>query len=144
MKEIGDWLANLGLEQYATIFAENAIDREVLDYLDDDDWAKLGVALGHRKKILRAIAAQRADGRTVGAAQQGNPISTEAERRQLTVMFCDLVGYTPLSQQLDPEDLRSLSHAYHECFAGIEVLEHGSRLQRPYPPGSVFFFFYLI
>ena len=102
--EITTWLDGIGLAQYATIFAENAIDLEVLPDVTEADLEKLGVALGHRKRILRAIAAL--SGATPAAAAAAAALSlppSEAERRQLTVLFCDLVGSTTLAAKLDPE-----------------------------------------
>jgi class 3 adenylate cyclase len=113
--EIADWLRGLSLEQYAETFRANAIEIAVLPELSEADLEKLGVILGHRKMMLRAIA-------TLGAPALQPPVaaatSGEAERRQLTVMFCDLVGSTPLSARYDPEDLREIVGAYHRCVAG--------------------------
>jgi hypothetical protein len=118
--DIAEWLRGLGLEQYEKAFRENAIDVEVLRDLTADDIKELGVTpIGHRRRLLTAIAALRGDtpqgvGETEPAAIA---ISGGAERRQLTVMFCDLVGSTPLSQRFDPEDLREVIGAYHRCVA---------------------------
>jgi class 3 adenylate cyclase/predicted ATPase len=121
----GGWLRGLGLERYEQAFRENEIDEEVLPGLTADDLKDLGVALvGHRRRLLDAIAALGAAPPAVVAAareERGAAISAEAERRQLTVMFCDLVGSTPMSAQLDPEDLRRIIGAYHRCVA--EVVE---------------------
>src|SRR5947209_5868685 len=126
--EITNWLRGLGLEQYASAFHDNAIDLEVLRELTADDLRDLGVSLvGHRRKLLAAIARLR-DGPSFSGAPSG---STEparsghgagigagaAERRQLTVMFCDLVDSTPLSARLDVEDLREVIGAYHAAVA---------------------------
>jgi len=127
---ITNWLRGLGLEQYASAFHDNAIDDEVLRELTADDLKDLGVNLvGHRRKLLAAIAALRSDLPTSGTAiapaeperpaQDANIAAAEAERRQLTVMFCDLVGSTPLSSRLDPEDLREVIAAYHRAVAEI-------------------------
>jgi class 3 adenylate cyclase/predicted ATPase len=107
MSDIRKWLAGLGLESYAETFAAADIDSEVLAELDDGDLEKLGLSLGHRKKVLKAIRAL--DHETPAAPRQ------EAERRQITVMFCDLVGSTALSEKLDPEDLRALMAAYRKA-----------------------------
>jgi class 3 adenylate cyclase len=118
--DIAEWLRGLGLAQYENAFRENAIDVEVLRDLTADDIKELGVTpIGHRRRLLTAIAALRGDmpqgvGETEPAAVA---ISGEAERRQLTVMFCDLVGSTPLSGRYDPEDLREIVGAYHRCVA---------------------------
>jgi class 3 adenylate cyclase len=115
--DIVAWLRGLGLEQYALAFAENHIRPELLPELTFDDLKELGIAsVGHRREILAAIARLRAapDGRAdVSAPETTTP--AEAERRQLTVMFCDLVGSTALSARLDPEDLRGIIGSYHRC-----------------------------
>jgi class 3 adenylate cyclase len=120
MQDIADWLGKLGLEQYARRFAENDIEVSVLPYLTDQDFEKIGMSLGHRRKILAAIA-QFAH--VAPAAPQ--PTLTEpkpqeaAERRQLTIMFCDLVGSTSLSAHMDPEDLREVISAYQAASANM-------------------------
>ena len=104
--DIGGWLRGLGLERYEQAFRENEIDEEVLPGLTADDLKDLGVVLvGHRRKLLDAIAALGASaaGTTPTAAVSDAPALAEAERRQLTVMFCDLVGSTALSVRFDPE-----------------------------------------
>src|ERR1700704_2906600 len=109
---MADWLKDLQLEQYAERFAENAIDPSVLPDLTDQDLEKMGVLLGHRRKILRAIA-KLDDAAFPETAAERSPPQDDIERRHLTVMFCDLVGSTALSTQLDPEDLRDLIGLYH-------------------------------
>src|SRR5215475_11810332 len=110
MQQIADWLKKLGMFEYAARFAENDIEFDILPELTDHDLAGLGVSLGHRRRILRAI---RGLGDLAQAAPQTAPSS--AERRQLTVMFCDLVGSTSLSAKLDLEDLRGIIATYHRC-----------------------------
>jgi class 3 adenylate cyclase len=115
--DIADWLRSLGLEQYERAFRDNAIDGSVLRRLTRDDLMDIGVAqVGHRRKLLDAIAAlgEPAPAPTPSAVGPVNSAAaaTGGERRQLTVMFCDLVGSTALSEKLDPEELRSLLHAY--------------------------------
>ena len=113
--DVGDWLRTLGLGQYEAAFRENEIDAEVLPELTDQHLKDLGVALGHRLKMLRAIrelAAKTAIKSDLGFTPEPQAQAT-AERRQLTVMFCDLVGSTALAAQLDPEDLRDVIGAYH-------------------------------
>jgi len=113
---VADWLHRLGLEQYAPVFAANDIDAEVLPELTADDLLGLGIiSIGHRRKLLAAITALRRDGEI--APVSAAVTSSEAERRQLSVMFCDLVGSTPLSARYDPEDLRDVIGAYHRCVA---------------------------
>src|SRR6516165_8433405 len=115
--DIGVWLRGLGLERYEAAFRDNEIDWEALPKLTADDLKDLGVVLGsHRRRLLAAIAALRTDDRP--AAGEAPSVSA-AERRQLTVMFCDLVGSTALSTRLDPEDLRRIVGAYHRCVAEI-------------------------
>jgi class 3 adenylate cyclase len=110
------WLRSLGLEKYEPAFRENEIDADVLPELSELDLEKLGVPLGHRKRLLKAIA-------TLGAEQKlassgPSPIRPDtAERRQVTVMFSDLVGSTALSARMDPEDLREVISAYQKCVA---------------------------
>src|SRR5262245_41373227 len=116
---ITEWLASLGLPEYAERFAENGIDVSVPRYLTDQDLEKIGVLLGHRRKMLAAIA--ELSGAAPVMPQPASPPEEkrqhDAERRQLTVMFADLVGSTALSTKLDPEDLRSVIGAYHKCVA---------------------------
>jgi class 3 adenylate cyclase len=122
--DIGDWLRGLGLERYEPAFRDNEIDERVLLKLTADDLKELGVnALGHRRLLLDAIAAlstgiertaaNRSPARATGPQVTSLGPAVEAERRQLTVMFCDLVGSTPLSSRFDPEDLRELIGVYH-------------------------------
>ena len=119
--DIAAWLRSLGMQQYEVAFRDNAIDAAILPELTADDLKDLGVNLvGHRRRLLAAIAALRADDCPAPAApaDQGAPASA-AERRQLTVMFCDLVGSTELSARLDPEDLRDVIAAYHRTVADV-------------------------
>ena len=113
--DIASWLHGLGLQQYDQAFRDNAIDASVLPELTAEDLRDIGVDLvGHRRKLLAAISALRsnAPSDTVASAPGG-------ERRQLTVMFCDLVGSTALSVRRDPEDLRDLIGAYHQAVAEV-------------------------
>jgi class 3 adenylate cyclase/predicted ATPase len=120
MQQIADWLKTLGLSEYAERFAESDIDTSVLRDLTDQDLKELGVSLGHRRKMLRAIAelAGVAPTSLLPALAEPKPQDT-AERRQVTVMFCDLVGSTALSARMDPEDLREVVSTYHKCAAEI-------------------------
>src|SRR6266480_3425398 len=116
MQQIADWLQKLGMSEYADRFAENGIDLSVLPDLTDQDLKEIGVLLGHRRKMLRAISELAVTSPTAprGAApepEQGH----DAERRQVTVMFTDLVGSTALSTRMDPEDLREIISAYQNC-----------------------------
>ena len=124
--DISTWLHGIGMQQYEQAFRDNAIDEEVLRELTTDDLRDLGVNLvGHRRKLLAAIAVLRSVVPVSGVpsasiepkrhGQDTGAQPREAERRQVTVMFCDLVGSTPLSARLDPEDLRGIIGAYHRC-----------------------------
>jgi class 3 adenylate cyclase len=119
MQQIADWLKALGLEQYAQRFAENDIDVSVLRHLTDADLEKIGVSLGHRRKMLAAIAQRH--GVTPSKPEAVGVVEPKpqdaAERRQVTVMFSDLVGSTALSARMDPEDLREVISAYQKCVA---------------------------
>src|SRR5262245_6198316 len=121
MRQIADWLEKLGMSEYAQRFAENGIEVEALPHLTDQDLKDIGVLLGHRRVMLAAI------GKLTGAAPatpeptaraEPKPQDT-AERRQVTVMFSDLVGSTALSTRMDPEDLREVISAYQTCVAEI-------------------------
>jgi class 3 adenylate cyclase/tetratricopeptide (TPR) repeat protein len=119
--DLSGWLRSLGLEQYETAFRDNAIDDTVLLNLTAEDLKDLGVALvGHRRKLLDAIADLRNDGSAKAASSDVLPTIDKspkdaAERRQVTVMFSDLVGSTALAAHMDPEDLRELISAYQKC-----------------------------
>jgi class 3 adenylate cyclase/predicted ATPase len=119
MQQIADWLEKLNLGQYAQRFAENDIDVSVLRHLTDADLEKIGVSLGHRRKILAAIA--ELSGASPSKHEPADGVEPKpqetAERRQVTVMFSDLVGSTALSARMDPEDLRELISAYQKCVA---------------------------
>ncbi|MDF0650372.1 MAG: adenylate/guanylate cyclase domain-containing protein [Nitrospira sp.] len=114
---VAAWLKSLGLDRYRELFEQNAITWDVLPELNDDDLASMGIVLGHRKQLLRAIAqlSHSGEGETAATlasttAKDTTPPSSgrdQAERRQLTVMFCDLVGSTTLARRLDPEDLQA-------------------------------------
>src|SRR5215475_121116 len=119
MQDIANWLKAVGLGEYAQRFADNAIDLLVLRDLTEQDLKDLGVLLGHRRKIRRAIA--ELDGVASSPIEPATapPVRGEAERRHLTVMICDLVGSTALSARLDPEDMRAVIDAYHAACARI-------------------------
>ena len=118
--DVGEWLRGLGLGQYEATLRDNEIDDAVLSDLTDGDLEKLGVPMGHRKRLLKAIVSL---GSTETTAKRANPAPTPtspdvAERRQLTVMFCDLVGSTAMSARLDPEDMREVIRAYQDACSG--------------------------
>ena len=117
MQQVTDWLEKLDLGQYARRFADNDIDASVLPHLTDQSLKELGVSLGHRLKILAAI--KELSPPTPTTPQPAAPMEAKpqdvAERRQVTVMFSDLVGSTALSARMDPEDLREVISAYQKC-----------------------------
>ena len=126
--DVAAWLRGLGLEQYVQLFRENDIDGEILCGMTAEDLKELGISsFGHRRRLLNAITALGAEPPTRDVVQSATSVTSgltsrppiDAERRQLTVMFCDLVGSTPLSARLDPEDLRGIIGAYHRCVTEI-------------------------
>jgi class 3 adenylate cyclase/predicted ATPase len=118
--DVALWLRRLGLEQYAPGFADNDIDAAVLPELTAEDLIALRVtSVGHRRRLLSAIATLRDQPPEVVSPAPAATATIEAERRQLTVMFCDLVGSTALSTRFDPEDLREVIGAYHRCVTEI-------------------------
>src|SRR5262249_45580150 len=125
MMDVGSWLRGLGLERYEAAFRENEIDESVLPTLTADDLKDLGIGIvGHRRKLLDAIAALRADANAQVPPPDAFPTIDKSpkdspERRQVTVMFSDLVGSTALSARMDPEDLREVISAYQNCVAEI-------------------------
>jgi class 3 adenylate cyclase len=139
--EIGAWLRSLSLERYEPAFRENEIDWEALPKLTAEDLKDLGVVLGgHRRRLLDAITAL--DSVKEPPAPARVPAATgEAERRQLTVMFCDLVGSTALSARLDPEDLREVIGAYHRCCADL-ITEAGGFVAKYMGDGVLAYFGY--
>ena len=137
-ENLQDWLSGIGLGKQAKTFADNGIDWDVLLELTESDLRELGLSLGDRKRLLKAITGLKRDEPAADAAEpQRTPTEvavpapsaiakaatkTEAERRQITVMFVDLVGSTPMSEKLDPEDMREVLRAFHEgCAKAIET-----------------------
>jgi class 3 adenylate cyclase/tetratricopeptide (TPR) repeat protein len=123
--DVGAWLRGLGLGQYETTFRESEIDAEVLPDLTEGDLIQLGMPLGHRKRLVKAIAAlgtAESPSKSSSPAPASSPAGV-AERRPITVMFCDLVGSTSLAAKLDPEDWRNLVNAYlDEASAAVNGL----------------------
>jgi class 3 adenylate cyclase/predicted ATPase len=147
--DVAAWLRALGLDQYTAAFRDNDVDGEVLPELTADDLISIGVAsVGHRRKLLAAIAALGAEP-TRDLAQPAasatstpiSPLTSDVERRQLTVMFCDLVGSTALSARLDPEDLREIIGAYHRCCADL-ITEAGGFVAKYMGDGVLAYFGY--
>ena len=145
MKQIADWLRKLGMPEYAERFAEERIEIDVLPELTDQDLERLGIPLGHRRRMLRAI--RDLGNASVAATVPPAPVATEptrqddAERRQLSVMFTDLVGSTALSTRLDPEDLREIISAYHRRCAEV-IAKHGGFVARYMGDGVLAYFGY--
>ncbi|RWC97009.1 MAG: adenylate/guanylate cyclase domain-containing protein [Mesorhizobium sp.] len=143
--DVAVWLRGLGLQQYEQAFRDNAIDAEVLPELTDADLEKLGMLLGHRKRFRKAVvglgmASSRPAPSTDDIVAQ-NRQDLGAERRQLTVMFVDLVGSTALASRLDPEDLREIIGAYHRCVANT-VAHFGGFVAKYMGDGVLVYFGY--
>jgi class 3 adenylate cyclase len=141
---VATWLQGLGLERYEPLFRDNEIDWEVLPTLTAEDLKEIGiVAIGHRRKLLNAIAALgiAVPATNVTAVAQDLVAPADAERRQLTVMFCDLVGSTALASRLDPEDLREVLGAYHAAVAEV-VARFGGYVAKYMGDGVLAYFGY--
>ena len=132
--DVGVWLSALGLEQYEAAFRENAVDGAVLPTLTTDDLREMGVvAIGHRRRLMNAIAelagvsADAAAGAGLASEPKVSPerAPAAAERRQLTVMFCDLAGSTAMSARLDPEDMREIIRVYQDACSGVVTRHDG-------------------
>jgi class 3 adenylate cyclase/tetratricopeptide (TPR) repeat protein len=124
---IDEWLRSLGLERYAPAFRDNEITSDLLPSLTSDDLKELGVSLiGHRRRLLDAAKALEASPPQPVQMGRATASQLEGERRQLTVMFCDLVGSTALAARLDPEDVRELIQAYHACITEVIRAHQGS------------------
>ena len=134
--ELRCWLEQIGLAQHAETFAASDIDLDVLPELSEEDLKELGLSLGHRRRLLRAIV-QRTSESVLGAAP--DTPSRDAERRQLTVLFCDLVGSTELSRRFDPEDLRELIRRYQDAVSGA-VVRHGGYVANFLGDGIIAYF----
>ena len=147
MSTIATWLGRLGLEQYAKTFSDNAVDMEVLPDLTEADLEKLNVALGHRKRILRAIAelpgasAALATGPATPIAPTTGSPHSDGEKRQLTVLFCDIVGSTALALQLDPEDLGIVMRRFQTTCAAM-IGHAGGRIAKYMGDGVLAYFGY--
>ena len=129
LQSIRDWLAGLGLERYAEAFESNDVDVVLLPELSEADLQQLGVSLGHRKRMLAALrtafsGATPLNGAADASTASVESVTAEGERRQVTVLFCDLVGSTALSHRLDPEIYRDVLARYHErCIACVQRFE---------------------
>jgi class 3 adenylate cyclase len=140
--DIDGWLRRNGLEQYAQTFRDNAIDADVLRDLTNDHLRELGLPLGARLKLLRALA-RLGTSEQPPASPEVTPTAprTDAERRQLTIMFCDLVGSTALSTRFDPEDMQEIVGAYHRCCADL-IVKAGGFVARYIGDGVLAYFGY--
>jgi class 3 adenylate cyclase/tetratricopeptide (TPR) repeat protein len=140
--DLDGWLRRNGLEQYAQTLRDNAIDADVLRDLTDDHLRELGLPLGARLKLLRAVA-RLGTSEQPPASPEITPTAprTDAERRQLTIMFCDLVGSTALSTRFDPEDMQEIVGAYHRCCADL-IVKAGGFVARYMGDGVLVYFGY--
>jgi class 3 adenylate cyclase len=136
MQQIADWLESLGMSEYADRFAENGITVAALPHLTDQDLKDMGVLLGHRRVMLAGIARL-----TAAHPSAPEPTAASAERRQVTVMFSDLVGSTALSARMDPEDLREVISAYQKCVAET-VQRFGGFVAKYMGDGALVYFGY--
>ena len=121
MTKLEEWLKEIGLQRYAGVLADNDIDLEILSDLTESDLEKLGLSLGHRRKLLRALASTGSSGpqrATLSEAPATTSETQEAERRQVTVLFSDLVGSTSMANTVDPEEMRGLIRRYQDACAG--------------------------
>ncbi|MGI9423986.1 MAG: AAA family ATPase [Hyphomicrobiaceae bacterium] len=156
MDGIAEWLRRHGLEQHQSIFAENDIDLSILPEITEEDLASLGLSLGQRKKIARAIRTLSLDGAEAtragdssepgveakaAPAEASRTVPVSAERRYVTVMFCDLVGSTELADHLDPEHLRELLNTYYKV-CKEEISEIGGQIENFLGDGVVAYFGY--
>jgi class 3 adenylate cyclase/predicted ATPase len=142
MQQIGDWLEKLGMSEYGQCFADNKIDVSVLRHLTDQDLRDIGIPLGHRRKILAAITEMGTAPATPAATPATEPKPQDtAERRHVTVMFCDLVGSTSISAGLDAEDWRDLVGAYLDA-ASAAVTEMGGHVAKKLGDGLMALFGY--
>jgi class 3 adenylate cyclase/predicted ATPase len=146
--DLAEWLGRYGLGEYAQTFAENHIEFTILPDLTENDLEKLGISLGHRKKLLKAIEALTTERQTGDASKVSSHLEAEllgalpareSELRQITVMFCDLVGSTELSEKLDPEDVQTLIDAYREV-CGTAIKRYEGRIARYFGDGVMVFF----
>ena len=130
---VAEWLRSLGLERYEAAFRENEVGGDLLHQLTAEDLKELGVtAVGHRRRLLAAIVELQGDAEArqlVVPVGEGHPSASAAERRHITVLFCDIVGSTPLSARLDPEELREVLTAYQAVVASRGCWQ--ARLYRP-------------
>jgi class 3 adenylate cyclase/predicted ATPase len=148
MNKLRQWCESIGMGKYAEVLVENEVDLDVLPELTNEDLKELDIPLGARKKLLKAIEHLHPGEQTAGGAvafadaEDSAPLITkEAERRQVTVMFCDLVGSTALSVQLDPEEMRRIIQTYRDCCVNV-IERFGGQVARLIGDGILAFFGY--
>ena len=135
---VREWLAGLELEHLTTVFEKAQVGLRDLSLLDEDDLREFGLALGPRKRVLNAIAAMKStDGADSGGKASNDHADSGVERRQLTVMFCDLVGSTELSHRLDPEDPREIMRSYQDTVTR-SVVRYGGHVAKYLGDGGWF------
>jgi class 3 adenylate cyclase len=138
MQGVAEWLASIGLDEYVQRFVENAIDLSVVRDLTEQDLKDLGMPLGHRRRLLRAVTLLAEDS-VIGS--QTAPVQGHAERRQLTILFCDLVGSTALSARFDPEDFRRVILAYNARVSEV-IREYRGKITQYMGDGVLAYFGY--
>ncbi len=140
MDRLDEWLGSIGLPNYLQLFHEHAVDFSVLPELSEADLKDMGIPLGHRRKLLRAIS-ELAETAMTDFSSSSRQSRDAAERRQLTVLFCDMVGSTALSVQLDPEDLRTVISRHHSEITQV-VRDHNGIVARYMGDGVLAYFGY--
>src|SRR4029450_13018954 len=136
------WLTRLGLEKYVRVFTENEIDLDALRHLSEHDLKELGLPVGPRRKVLAAIAVLVYDSRSPSSSPvipAPVPPRSEAERRQLTGMFIDLVGSTQLSQRFDPEEMRDIIRVYQNTVSA-EIIRYEGHVAKLMGDGVLAYF----
>ena len=141
MSDLLTWLEGQGLSKYAGVLADNEVDLEILPALSEQDLEKIGIPLGPRKKLLNAFAELRAGAAGERRAEAGSFTPAGGERRQLTVMFCDMVGFTELASRLDPEVLQRIIHSYEDLCA-VAITRYAGYVFQRLGDGIVAFFGY--
>ena len=127
MSEIAKWLEAIGLGEHAGLFAENDLDVDLLAELTDDDLKELGLSLGHRKRVLRAVSEHQDSDQPLDATPEVSATGFAGERRQVTVLFADLAGFTQLSGSLDAEEVHGLLNRYFAVVDGV-IKQHGGHV----------------
>ena len=129
MSEIAKWLEAIGLGEHAGLFAENDLDVDLLAELTDDDLKELGLSLGHRKRVLRAVSDHQDSDQPLDATPEVSATEFAGERRQVTVLFADLAGFTQLSGSLGAEEVHGLLNRYFAVVDGV-IERHGGHVDK--------------